>query len=128
VVRRYPEALHLATAYRARVRAGVSVLHVAGELHPTPAVCGVPQADAMARLREEEPDRGWYAGGVGWMDGHGDGRFVVALRCALARDQRVKVFAGAGIVMGSNPAAEWDETEAKMSAMLRVLEEPARAA
>lgn len=125
---RLPESLHLATTYRARLRAGVSALAAAAALHPTPAVGGVPSAVARRRLAAEEPDRGWYAGGIGWLDAAGEGDWSVALRCALLRGDRVRVFAGAGIVAGSEPAAEWEETEAKMTAMLRLFTEHARAA
>jgi isochorismate synthase len=125
---RLPESLHLATTYRARLGAGVSALGVAAALHPTPAVGGVPSAAARRRLAAEEPDRGWYAGGVGWLDAAGEGDWSVALRCALLRGDRVRLFAGAGIVAGSEPATEWDETEAKMSTMLRLFAEHARAA
>jgi isochorismate synthase len=123
-----PEILHLATTYRARLRDDTSILEAVAALHPTPAVGGVPTDVARARLAVEEPDRGWYAGGVGWLDATGDGDVAVALRCALVRDARVRVFAGAGIVAGSDPAAEWDETDAKMTAMLRLVTEHARAA
>jgi menaquinone-specific isochorismate synthase len=125
---RLPEMLHLATSHRARLRAGVSALEVAGVLHPTPAVGGAPSATARVRLAAEEPGRGWYAGGVGWVDAAGDGDWAVALRCALVRGDRVRAFAGAGIVAGSEAGAEWDETEAKMTAMLRLFSERARAA
>lgn len=125
---RVPEMLHLATAYRARLRPGVSALAAAAALHPTPAVGGVPADVARRRLAAEEPDRGWYTGGVGWIDASGDGDFAVALRCALVRPGDVRLFAGAGIVAGSRPEAEWNETEAKMTAMLRLIEERARAA
>lgn len=125
---RLPEMLHLATGYRARLRPDVSALGAAAALHPTPAVGGVPSAAARERLVRDEPDRGWYAGGVGWIDAAGDGDWAVALRCAVLRDAQVRVFAGAGIVAGSNPATEWDETEAKMAAMARLLSERARAA
>jgi len=125
---RLPELHHLATTYRAVLRPGVSALAAAAALHPTPAVGGVPIDAARARLAREEPGRGWYAGGVGWIGARGDGDWAVALRCALLRESRVDVFAGAGIVAGSDPIAEWDETEAKMTAMLRLFGEHARAA
>jgi menaquinone-specific isochorismate synthase len=127
-VRAFPEALHLATSYRSRLAAGMDVLRLVGRLHPTPAVAGVPRREAQARLADAEPHRGWYAGGIGWLDSAGEGRFAVALRCALVWGERARVWAGAGIVTGSDPEAEWEETEAKMSAMLRALEERARAA
>ena len=59
-------------------------------------------------------DRGWYAGPVGWMDAAEDGEFCVALRSALLRDRTAHLFAGAGIVADSDPAAELAETEIKL--------------
>ena len=119
-----PEALHLRTPISGRGVEEHDVLALAAALHPTPAVCGTPRAEAARLLHREEPDRGWYTGGIGWMDAAGDGEVVVALRSALLADAALSVFAGAGIVAGSDPHAELAETELKMSAML----EPLRAA
>ena len=66
-------------------------------------------------------DRGWYAGPVGWMDATEDGEFCVALRSALLRDREAHLFAGVGIVAGSDPAAELAETEVKLGALLPLL-------
>ena len=89
-------------------------------LHPTPAVCGMPRAAADAALRELEGyDRGFYAGAVGWADEAGDGEWYVALRCAEIEGASARLFAGAGIVAGSEPEAEAMETSAKFLAMLR---------
>ena len=60
-------------------------------------------------------DRGWYAGPVGWMDATEDGEFCVALRSALLRDREAHLFAGVGVVAGSDPAAELAETEVKLA-------------
>ena len=62
-------------------------------------------------------DRGWYAGPVGWMDATEDGEFCVALRSALLRDREAHLFAGVGVVAGSDPAAELAETEVKLQAL-----------
>ena len=75
--------------------------------------------EAIARL--EGLDRGWYAGPVGWMDAAEDGEFCVALRSALLRDRTAHLFAGAGIVADSDPAAELAETELKLGALLPLL-------
>lgn len=114
-----PEAQHLFTAVTGRLRDSHSALEVAGMLHPTPAVCGVPLGLTRAILERDEPERGWYTGGVGWMDVNGDGEFAVALRCALIEDHRAVAWAGAGIVAGSDPDAEFAETESKLSALFR---------
>lgn len=114
---------HLETEIRARLPEGTSALTVLDALHPTPAVCGLPRDAAFEFLEKEEPfERGWYAGPVGWFDLDGNGVFVPALRCAVVRDLNWRLFAGAGIVKGSDPGLEWDETSIKFEPMLRALE------
>ena len=113
---------HLETEIRARLPEGTSALTVLEALHPTPAVCGLPRDAALEFLDEEEPfERGWYAGPVGWFDLEGNGVFVPALRCAVVQDLRWRLFAGAGIVEGSDPGLEWDETSIKFEPMLGAL-------
>lgn len=114
---------HLETEIRASVPAEVGVLDLLRLLHPTPAVCGLPRDTAMALLAEEEPfDRGWYSGPVGWFDAEGNGVFAPALRSAVSAGRGWRLFAGAGIVEGSVPALEWDETAIKFEPMLGALE------
>ena len=113
---------HLATPIHAHLAEARSAIELAGLLHPTPAVGGEPIDAAGAAIAElEEMDRGWYAGPVGWMDVTEDGEFCVALRSALLRDRHAHAFAGAGIVAGSDPAAELAETELKLEAILPLL-------
>ncbi len=114
---------HLATPIRAQLTQSQSVLELAGLLHPTPAVGVEPAGAEGERLiaELEGMDRGWYAGPVGWMDMSEDGEFCVALRSALIRDRRAHLFAGAGIVADSDPAAELAETEVKLGALLPLL-------
>ena len=91
------------------------LLDIAAALHPTPATCGVPRDAAMRLLRTVEPaPRGWYGGGVGWMDADGEGHITVALRCALVTAQATEAWVGAGIVAGSDEELEWQETQAKL--------------
>ena len=116
-VRVFPEAFHLFTPISGALARPLSALELAGMLHPTPAVCGVPTARARAILAAQEADRGWYGGSVGWMDARGDGEFAVALRSALVERRRVVGWAGAGIVAGSDPDAEFAETEDKLGAL-----------
>jgi menaquinone-specific isochorismate synthase len=114
---------HLETEIRARTAPGRHVLEFVEALHPTPAVCGLPRDEALAFLEEEEPfHRGWYAGPVGWFDRDGDGVFAPALRTAVSRENRWRLFAGAGIVKGSTSDAEWDETLIKFEPVVRALE------
>lgn len=87
-------------------------------LHPTPAVGGTPVGAALDLIASLEPGgRGRYAGPVGWVDARGDGEFAVAIRSAEISGPRARLFAGAGIVAGSDADAEWDETEAKLEPM-----------
>ena len=114
---------HLSTTLRARVAdTDVSALHLAQALHPTPAVCGVPRADAAAAIDEIEPfDRGFYTGTVGWTDARGDGEWVMALRCGEVEGDRVRLWAGAGIVPASSPPDELAETTVKLRTLLDAL-------
>ncbi|MGB1697561.1 MAG: isochorismate synthase [Thermoplasmatota archaeon] len=106
---------HLETPIEADAR-GKHVLELAEALHPTPAVGGLPPRRSAELIRSLEGyPRGWYAGAVGWFDGRGRGQFNVALRCALATPDTTWLFAGAGIVAGSEPDAEWEETERKLA-------------
>ncbi len=110
---------HLATAIRGQLAESHGAVELAGLLHPTPAVGGEPSAAAAAAIAELEGiDRGWYAGPVGWVDSAEDGEFCVALRSGLLRDRTAHLYAGAGIVADSEPAAELAETELKLGAML----------
>lgn len=116
---------HLATPVIAQLAESHSAVELAGLLHPTPAVGGEPwPGDAAAAIDElERMDRGWYAGPVGWMDATEDGEFCVALRSALLRDREARLFAGVGVVAGSDPAAELEETEVKLQALLPLVAE-----
>jgi menaquinone-specific isochorismate synthase len=113
---------HLETVIDAEMDPGQTVLSVLEALHPTPAVCGLPRDQALEFLKREEPfRRGWYAGPVGWFDGRGNGVFVPALRSAVGHGSEWRLFAGAGIVRGSEPQMEWDETRIKFQPVLRAL-------
>lgn len=115
---------HLATPVIAQLAEPRSAIALAGLLHPTPAVGGEPWPGAASAIAElEQMDRGWYAGPVGWMDATEDGEFCVALRSALLRDREARLYAGVGVVAGSDPAAELAETEVKLGALLPLLAE-----
>ena len=115
---------HLATPVIAQLAEPHSAIEMAGLLHPTPAVGGEPWPAAAGAIADlEGMDRGWYAGPVGWMDATEDGEFCVALRSALLRDREAHLFAGVGVVAGSDPAAELAETEVKLGALLPLLAE-----
>ena len=122
VVVRIANIQHLATAIRAQLATPVAAVELAGLLHPTPAVGGEPAATALPMIRALEGiDRGWYAGPLGWTDANEDGEFCVALRCALLEGSLARCYAGVGVVANSDPAAELNETEVKLAALLPLL-------
>ncbi len=113
---------HLATPIRAQLTEPRPVIELAGLLHPTPAVGGEPWPEVSKTIKTLEGfDRGWYTGGVGWMDLHEDGEFHVVLRSALINGNQARLFVGAGIVGDSDPSDELAETETKLQALLPVL-------
>jgi isochorismate synthase len=114
---------HLHTAIKGRLKPDApDALTIAAAMHPTPAVCGTPQAAAAALIGRLEPfDRRFFAGLVGWVDARGDGEWALTLRCAEVAGSTARLHAGAGIVAGSEPAAEDLETEAKFGVGLRAL-------
>ncbi len=114
---------HLATDVSGRLADGSGALALAGALHPTAAVCGTPTQVALQVIRElEEMDRGRYAGPVGWLGAGGDGEFGIALRCAEVDGARLRLFAGCGIVAGSDPEDELTEAQAKFVPVRDALE------
>ena len=114
---------HLGTRFHGRLGQRARALALAGRLHPTAAVGGSPTPSAIRAIDElEGMDRGRYAGPVGWMDARGDGEFAIALRCAEISGRAARLFAGAGIVAGSLPESELEETRLKLQAMLEALE------
>jgi menaquinone-specific isochorismate synthase len=114
------------TQRRSGVRGRAGLLELVDAVHPTAAVCGTPPDRATAVIAElEGMDRGRYAGPVGWLDARGDGEFGLALRCAQLSDAdpaTARLFAGCGIVAGSDPAAELAETQSKFAAVQAALE------
>ncbi|MEZ4442426.1 MAG: chorismate-binding protein [Polyangiaceae bacterium] len=105
---------HIVTPIEARPREDVRALDIVAALHPTAALCGTPRAQAARYIaRHEGFDRGFYGAPIGWLDATGEGVFAVAIRSALVATETT-AFVGAGVVAGSAPAAEWDETEAKV--------------
>lgn len=111
---------HLSTTLTGELRDPSSTaLDLASALHPTPAVCGTPTEVARQVIADSEPfDRGAYTGMVGWQNADGDGDWVVTIRCAEAEDRTLRLFAGAGVVAESSPAAETAETGAKFRTFL----------
>jgi isochorismate synthase EntC len=98
------------------------VLALLADLHPTPAVGGVPDAAARSMIDRLEPQgRGAYAGPVGYVDAAGDGRWVVGIRSMTLQGHDALLSAGVGIVEGSEPRSERAEADLKLRAVLAAL-------
>ena len=118
----FGEIKHLATSFTGPAVNGSTVMDLLAALHPTASVAGTPTPQAMELIREIEPsDRGRYAGPVGWFTPDGEGEFAIALRCGLVEDGRVTLFAGGGLVDGSDEVSEFAETELKLRPMMVAL-------
>ena len=117
---------HLGTHVTGTLEPGApSALGLAGALHPTAAVGGTPRDAALEWLRANERlARGPYAGPVGWVDARGDGEWVVGIRSALISGSSARLYAGVGVVEGSDPAAELAETQFKLQALLAAVVRP----
>ena len=114
---------HLRTPLRADLPDHLHPLDILADLHPTPAMGGSPRKSALPYLSVLEGfRRGWYSGVAGWLDHAGDAEFVVPIRCGHLLDDEVTLYAGAGIVQGSDPANEKRETDLKLNAMLDALQ------
>ncbi len=113
---------HLLTPIAATLPPQIHPLTLVAQLHPTPAVAGVPRATASAHIRHWESfDRSLYAAPLGWMDDRGNCEFIVGIRSALLDGDRARLFAGAGIVSGSDPDRELIEVELKFQTLLSAL-------
>ncbi len=112
---------HLLTQFNGTPRPTTENYHILQALHPTPAVAGKPTQEALKFITNNEPfSRGWYAGPIGYI-GHDGSGFIVAIRCGLVEKNKLSLFAGAGIVKGSECDSEWGEIENKLSAFLQIL-------
>ena len=110
----FADVHHLRTEFQATLKEGACLFDLVKGLHPTPAVGGLPNREALRWIQSHETrDRGWYAAPVGWVDSQGEGVFVVAIRSALVRGDRATAFAGCGLVSASDPVSEWNEALAK---------------
>ncbi|PIT13766.1 isochorismate synthase [Snodgrassella alvi] len=116
---------HLSSVFQGQLKNNApNALNLALHLHPTPAVCGTPTATARQFiLTHEGYNRHYYSGLNGWMDASGNGEWVVTIRNGLLNHNKIRLYAGAGIVKGSEAATEWQETEAKMQTMLNVFQQ-----
>lgn len=116
-----PTVHHLYTHFKGILRSNIEDEHILEQLHPTPAIGGYPRGSALDWIKREEPlDRGIYSGPVGWVS-YSSAEFCVGIRSALVQRDKISLYAGAGIVRGSQPEAEWNELEIKIKGYLNVL-------
>ncbi|MEI7419760.1 MAG: isochorismate synthase [Actinomycetes bacterium] len=117
-----PNLWHLASDVHAVLKADSSSLQVVNALHPSAAVAGTPKDRAIELIQQIETiDRGRYAGPVGWLGADGDGVWAIALRGAQLEQNTLTAFAGCGIVAGSDPEAELQETNLKFKPIVEAL-------
>ncbi|WP_353929511.1 isochorismate synthase [Okeanomitos corallinicola TIOX110] len=113
---------HLWTPITAVVPPNIHPLKIVAQLHPTPAVAGAARDIACAEIRRYESfERGLYAAPLGWVDAKGNCEFIVGIRSALIDGDRARLYAGAGIVAGSDPDKEFAEVQLKLQALLKAL-------
>ncbi|MFS0559571.1 isochorismate synthase [Terribacillus sp. 179-K 1B1 HS] len=114
---------HLHTPVSAKLLPGASLQQIVQELHPTPALGGLPKQEALDFIEVKEPlERGWYGAPVGWMDSYRNGDTAVAIRSGLLNEKQAVLFAGCGVVKDSDPDMEFEETAIKFRPMLEALE------
>jgi len=120
--------MHLATDVTGVLTDSASpadIFELADKLHPSAAVCGTPTLIAKKIINNIEGiSRGRYAGPIGWIDARGDGELGIALRCGQISEtgKSIRLFAGCGIVNGSDPESEYAESQAKLLPMRSALE------
>ena len=123
-IKKLPNIQHLWTPIRAKLLKTGSVFSLLKEIHPTPAICGVPWSKALTFINNtENHKRGLYAGIIGWFNFYNEGEFIVALRSGLLKDRKLYAFAGCGIVEGSDPLLEYKESELKLQPILSLFKD-----
>lgn len=116
---------HLHTPVSAKVMEGTTLMGLASQLHPTPALSGTPVGEALMTLREAEAyNRGFFGGTVGYVDAEGNGEFSVAIRSGVFDGERGWLYAGCGIVEGSDAEQEFNEIDLKLKTILSAFEAP----
>ena len=121
-ITRLSHVQHLCKHFKGELDPETSDADLIEALHPTPAMGGYPTDIALEAIEDLEPfNRGWYAAPIGFV-GHDHTEFVVGIRSALVERERVSLYSGAGIVLGSDPAEEWQEIEDKISKFLKALD------
>ncbi|MEX5713734.1 chorismate-binding protein [Parafrankia sp. FMc6] len=127
-VERHPGLVHLVSTVQATLAPGVGWAELLAATCPPGSVSGAPKSSALRIIRELEPvARGHYCGGIGWVDADsGRGWLSVGIRTFWLADERIWFGTGAGITWGSDPEAEWRETELKAHRLLALASSPGR--
>lgn len=113
---------HLHTPIQTAIPAHLHPLEIVAELHPTPAVAGMPRDLACQKIRQYEAfERSLYAAPLGWVDSQDNAEFIVGIRSALIEGCHARLYAGAGIVAGSDPEKELAEIQLKLQALMQAL-------
>ncbi|PIQ07658.1 MAG: hypothetical protein COW71_16050 [Ignavibacteriales bacterium CG18_big_fil_WC_8_21_14_2_50_31_20] len=123
IIRKLPNIQHLWTPIKGKINPNKSIFTILKELHPTPAICGVPWNKALKSIKEMEPhNRGLFSGMIGWFNLKNEGEFAVAIRAALLKGKKIYAFAGCGIVQGSDPEIEYAESELKLKPIISLFD------
>jgi len=122
-VEKYSHVMHLVSNVIGKVKTALHPLDVFKATFPAGTLSGAPKIRAMEMIYELEPiKRSWYGGAMGYIGFHGDMDLAIAIRTGLIKEQTLHIQAGAGIVMDSDPSAEWQETLNKARSLLRASE------
>lgn len=106
---------HLSSDINSQLKEGITDRDILDQIHPTPALCGMPRENAFAWIREREPfDRRWYGSAIGWSTEE-TSQWAAAIRCCYIEGKTVFLYTGVGIVAGSDPKEEWEELNDKMN-------------
>jgi len=118
-IRKLPNIQHLWTQIKAELNTDKDIFTILSEIHPTPAICGVPWNNALANIKKmEDHNRGLFAGIIGWFNFNNEGEFTVSIRSALVKGKQLHAYAGCGIVDGSDAESEFREAELKLRSIL----------
>ena len=123
IIRKLSNIQHLWTPIKAKLNKDYTIFHLLKSIHPTPAICGAPWSVALSNIKQlENFERGLFAGITGWFNFENEGEFAVSIRSALLKGNDLYAFAGCGIVEGSDPEVEFEETELKLKPILSLFE------
>ena len=108
---------HLYTSFKGLLKSDKNILDLLKSIHPTPAIAGYPKKDALNLIKNNNENRGWYGGPIGWIDNKLNGNFYLNIRSGLGIDNHLYLFSGSGITNKSTVRNEWKETEHKFKSI-----------